>query len=136
MIREESGDAKFRILVDESNKEQIVIILRFVDLDGFVRDQVFQVLGVDDTNATTLQKTIYAILPRYNLLVENLRGMLFLKSVVSFCVRHDIDMPNMCARYMEELCRRLVETRRSEHFFLIDRLIHLVLTLLVYTATT
>ena len=56
-IREEVGDAKFCILVDEaldeSNKEQMAIILRFVDLDGFVRERFFQVMGVDDTNATT-----------------------------------------------------------------------------------
>ena len=37
---------------------------------------------------------------------------------------------------LSELCRRLVETRRSKHFLLIDRLIHLVLTPLVSTATT
>ncbi|KAK2639231.1 hypothetical protein Ddye_027026 [Dipteronia dyeriana] len=50
------------------------IILRFIDLDGFVRERFFQVVGVDDTNATTLQKTICMVLARYNLLVENLRG--------------------------------------------------------------
>ncbi|XVF76082.1 hypothetical protein PTKIN_Ptkin13bG0237600 [Pterospermum kingtungense] len=37
---------------------------------------------------------------------------------------------------LSELCRRLIETRKSEIFFLIDRLIHLVLTLHVSTATT
>ena len=56
-ICEEIRDAKFCILVDEaldeSNKEQMAIILRFVDLDGFVRERFFQVMGVDDTNATT-----------------------------------------------------------------------------------
>ncbi|KAH9751553.1 hypothetical protein KPL71_014337 [Citrus sinensis] len=35
-----------------------------------------------------------------------------------------------------ELCRRFVETKKSQHYFLIDRLIHLVLTLPVSTATT
>ena len=37
---------------------------------------------------------------------------------------------------LSELCQVLVETRKSEHFFLIDRLIRLVLTLPVSTATT
>eukprot|EP00268_Persea_americana_P003041 TRINITY_DN1090_c1_g1_i6.p1 TRINITY_DN1090_c1_g1~~TRINITY_DN1090_c1_g1_i6.p1 ORF type:complete len:144 (-),score=20.65 TRINITY_DN1090_c1_g1_i6:1001-1432(-) len=40
IIREEIGDAKFCILVDESRdeskKEQIATVLRFVDKDGFV----------------------------------------------------------------------------------------------------
>ncbi|KAK3205262.1 hypothetical protein Dsin_019308 [Dipteronia sinensis] len=53
-ICEEIRNAKFCILVDEalyeSNKEQMSIILRFVDLDGFVRERFFQVLGVDDTS--------------------------------------------------------------------------------------
>ena len=35
-----------------------------------------------------------------------------------------------------ELCRGLTETNKSQHYHLIDRLIRLVLTLLVSTATT
>ncbi|XP_052299699.1 uncharacterized protein LOC102614219 [Citrus sinensis] len=37
---------------------------------------------------------------------------------------------------LSELCRRLVETRNSQIYFLLDRLIRLVLTLPVSTATT
>ena len=37
---------------------------------------------------------------------------------------------------LSELCQVLAETRKSEHFFLIDSLIRLVLTLPVSTATT
>ena len=41
-IREEVGNAKFCILVDEavdeSHKEQMAIILKFVDCDGVVRE--------------------------------------------------------------------------------------------------
>ena len=37
---------------------------------------------------------------------------------------------------LSELCRRFVETMKSQHYLLIDRLIRLVLTLLVSTATT
>ncbi|KAL5750564.1 hypothetical protein ACOSP7_025167 [Xanthoceras sorbifolium] len=77
-IREEVGDAKFCILVDEavneSNKEQVAIILRYVDLKGFVRERFFQVISVADTNSSTLKKEICNILMRYNLSVENLRG--------------------------------------------------------------
>ncbi|KAL5825599.1 hypothetical protein ACOSQ3_021662 [Xanthoceras sorbifolium] len=75
-IREEVGDAKFCILVDEavdeSNKEQMTIILRYVDLKGFVRERFFQVMSVTDTNSLTLKKEICNVLTRYNLLIENL----------------------------------------------------------------
>ena len=37
---------------------------------------------------------------------------------------------------LSELCRRFVETMKSQHYLLIDRLIRLVLTLPVSTATT
>ena len=44
-IYEEVRDAKFCILVDEakdaSNKEQMAIVLRFVDIQGFVRERFF-----------------------------------------------------------------------------------------------
>ena len=44
-ICEEVRDAKFCILVDEakdaSNKEQMAIVLRFVDVQGFVRERFF-----------------------------------------------------------------------------------------------
>ncbi|KAL5845765.1 hypothetical protein ACOSQ3_009289 [Xanthoceras sorbifolium] len=77
-IREEVGDAKFCILVDEavdeSNREQMAIILRYVDLKGFVRERFFQVISVHDTNSSTLKKEICNVLARYNLSVENLRG--------------------------------------------------------------
>ncbi|XP_074342837.1 uncharacterized protein LOC141680536 [Apium graveolens] len=46
-IRREIGDAKFCILVDESldvsHKEQMAIILRFVDEEGFVRERFFEI---------------------------------------------------------------------------------------------
>lgn len=44
-IREKIGEAKFCILIDEardvSHKEQMAIVLRFVDLDGFLRERFF-----------------------------------------------------------------------------------------------
>ncbi|KAL5823807.1 hypothetical protein ACOSQ4_021707 [Xanthoceras sorbifolium] len=75
--REKFRDAKFYILVDEavdeSNKEQMGIILRYIDLKGFVREHFFQVMSVTDTNSSTLKKEICNVLTRYNLSVENLR---------------------------------------------------------------
>ncbi|KDO42404.1 hypothetical protein CISIN_1g045230mg, partial [Citrus sinensis] len=77
-IREEVGDAKFCIIVDEaldkSHKEQIAINLRYVDCDGFIRKRFFEIANVDETKALTLKNEICNVLARYNLLVENLRS--------------------------------------------------------------
>ncbi|XP_060965214.1 uncharacterized protein LOC133034190 [Cannabis sativa] len=52
-IREEIGDANFSIIVDEardeSKKEQMSIVLRFVDKDGCVQERFFGLIHVKDT---------------------------------------------------------------------------------------
>nr|GME10607.1 zinc finger MYM-type protein 1-like [Ipomoea batatas]GME10639.1 zinc finger MYM-type protein 1-like [Ipomoea batatas] len=78
-IREEIGDAKFCIIVDEardeSKKEQMSIVLRFfVDRDGFIQERFFGVVHVKDTSASTLKECIFSILSRHNLDVQNIRG--------------------------------------------------------------
>jgi hypothetical protein len=44
-IRNEIGDARFCLIVDESRdesrKEQMAVVLRFVDKEGFVRERFF-----------------------------------------------------------------------------------------------
>ncbi|XP_072087066.1 uncharacterized protein [Arachis hypogaea] len=76
-IREEIGDAKFCIIVDEardkSKKEKMAIVLRFVTLDGFVKVRFFDLVHVTDTCATTLKKELISVLSHYNLQVENIR---------------------------------------------------------------
>ncbi|XP_020243660.1 zinc finger MYM-type protein 1-like [Asparagus officinalis] len=76
-ICEEIGDFKFCILVDESrdesNCEQMAIVLRFVDADGFIRERFFDVIGVEDTTAQTLKK-MCSLYDRNGLLVQNIRG--------------------------------------------------------------
>ncbi|KAG6639849.1 hypothetical protein CIPAW_10G130700 [Carya illinoinensis] len=78
VIREEIGDVKFCILIgeawDESKKEQMAIILRFVDNDGFIREPFFHIVHVKDTMALTLKNEIYVLLSRYDLQIENIRG--------------------------------------------------------------
>ena len=77
-IHEEIGDAKFCILVDkardESKREQMAIILRFVDKEGFIKERFFHIVNVRDTTALTLKNEIYAVLSHYNLHIENIRG--------------------------------------------------------------
>ncbi|GAV91806.1 LOW QUALITY PROTEIN: Dimer_Tnp_hAT domain-containing protein, partial [Cephalotus follicularis] len=50
-----------------------------------------------------------------------------------FDVIHHIDMQNLST--VAELCQKLVETRKSEIYYLIDRLLRLVLILPVYNVT-
>ena len=54
-IYEEIGDAKFCILVDkaqdESKREQMAIILRFVDKEGFIKERFFHIVHIRDTTA-------------------------------------------------------------------------------------
>ena len=62
MIREEIRNAKYCILVnealDEDNKEQMAIVLRFVDGEGYVRERFFDIVEVVDTKALTLKSEI------------------------------------------------------------------------------
>ena len=62
MIREEIRNANYCILVDEAldegNKEQMAIVLRFVDGEGYVREHFFDILEVVDTKALTLKSEI------------------------------------------------------------------------------
>ena len=67
-ICEEIGDAKFCILVDEaqdeSKREQMAIILRFFDKNGFIKERFFHVVHVRDTIVLTLKKEICVVLSR------------------------------------------------------------------------
>ena len=75
-IREEIGDAKFCILIDEaqdeSKREQMAIILRFVDKEGFIKERLFHIVHVRDTTVLTLKNEICAVLSHYNLYIENI----------------------------------------------------------------
>ncbi|XP_008231396.1 PREDICTED: uncharacterized protein LOC103330574 [Prunus mume] len=78
-IREDVGeDGKFCILVDEaldeSQREQMAIILRFVGHDGFIQEQFFDIVSVHDTNSSTLKTKICKVFGRHNLLVKNMCG--------------------------------------------------------------
>ncbi|KAI9200649.1 hypothetical protein LWI28_011185 [Acer negundo] len=52
----------------------MAIILRYVDIKDLLENVFFQVVSVNDTNASTLKKEICNVLARYDLSIENLRG--------------------------------------------------------------
>jgi hypothetical protein len=61
-IREDIGDFKFCIIDDEardeSKREQMAIVLRFIDKDGFIQERFFDLVNVKDTLALTLKNGI------------------------------------------------------------------------------
>ena len=76
-IREEIGDAKFCIMVDEARdefmKEQIAMVFRYVDAEGFVKERFFELIHVVDTATLTLKKGIYSLLSQHCLDIQNIR---------------------------------------------------------------
>ena len=58
-LRNEIGDAKFCLIVDESRdesrKEQMAVVIRFVGKEDFVRERFLDLVHVHDTNSATLK---------------------------------------------------------------------------------
>ena len=61
-IRTEIGDAKFCLIVDESRdesrREQIALVVRFVDQEGFIRERFLDIVHVHDTTSATLKQEL------------------------------------------------------------------------------
>ena len=66
------------ILVDEiqdvSTKEQMAVVLRYVDKKGHVIQRFLEILHVYDTSATTLKQAIDDMFATYGLSISKLRG--------------------------------------------------------------
>ncbi|XP_058222599.1 uncharacterized protein LOC131332410 [Rhododendron vialii] len=69
---------KFCIIVDESqdesNREQMAIVLRFVDKDGLIQERFFDIVHVLNTASATLKEHICTVLACHSLSVQNIRG--------------------------------------------------------------
>ncbi|XP_059638073.1 uncharacterized protein LOC132279995 [Cornus florida] len=59
---------------DESKREQMALVLRYVDKDGFLQERFFDLVHVKDTTSLNLKKDLCAVLSHYNLDIHNLRG--------------------------------------------------------------
>ena len=55
-------------------REQMAIILRFINKEGFIKEHFFHIVHARDITALTLKNEICAVLSRYNLHIENIRG--------------------------------------------------------------
>jgi hypothetical protein len=75
-ILEDLGDSSFAILVNESRnifvKEQLVIILRYVDKKGHVIKRFLGITHVSNTRAAELKGTINSMLSKHNLSISRL----------------------------------------------------------------
>ncbi|XP_073037899.1 uncharacterized protein [Primulina eburnea] len=78
MVREEVGDKYFCILVDEardiSKREQMAIILRFVNNHGILTERFFVIKSVSDTTSMNLKNEISNVLVHHDLHVKKIRG--------------------------------------------------------------
>ncbi|KAI0516273.1 hypothetical protein KFK09_008945 [Dendrobium nobile] len=77
-IKEEIGENYFSLLVDEardiSSKEQMAIVVRFVNKKGMVVERFLGIIHVAKTTARTLKKSIEELLSTYGLSISKLRG--------------------------------------------------------------
>ncbi|KAG4126609.1 hypothetical protein ERO13_D10G167366v2 [Gossypium hirsutum] len=79
VIREEIGDRKFSIIMDEardeSKKEQMTIILKFADKQRQVKEQFFDIVHVKYTASLTLKNVIFNVLLQHSYDgASNIRG--------------------------------------------------------------
>jgi hypothetical protein len=77
-VQKEICNAKFCIIVDESRdesrKEQMALVVHFVDRDGFIREHFLDLIHVHDTYSATLKQELCYILSLHNLDVKNIHG--------------------------------------------------------------
>ncbi|XP_023735217.1 uncharacterized protein LOC111883080 [Lactuca sativa] len=77
-IRSEVGDSYVCVMVDESRdeskKEQMTIVLRFVDEEGIIRERFLDLVHVKDTLSLTLKTNMWRQLLHYQFDVSKIRG--------------------------------------------------------------
>ncbi|XP_058765096.1 uncharacterized protein LOC131638551 [Vicia villosa] len=78
VIMEEIGDRQFSVLVDESRdisiKEQMVVMLRFLNDKGKVVEQIIALHHVKYTTSEPLKDALYGILDRHTLSISSILG--------------------------------------------------------------
>ncbi|KAF8396511.1 hypothetical protein HHK36_018134 [Tetracentron sinense] len=77
-IINEVGDFLFSILIDESRdisiKEQMVVVLRYVDKRGYVIERFLCIVHVTETTAISLKAAVDEIFSKHGLSITRLRG--------------------------------------------------------------
>jgi hypothetical protein len=75
-IKEEIGGCLFSVLVDESRdmsvKEQMVVVVRFVNKKGEVIEHFLGIKHVNDTTSESLKKALVDMLSDHSLFIANI----------------------------------------------------------------
>ncbi|XP_057993157.1 uncharacterized protein LOC131174110 [Hevea brasiliensis] len=78
IITRDLGDALFSILFDEARdvpaKEQMAIVIRYVDKNGHAVEHILGIVHVTDTSALSLKAAINALFSKHSLSISRLRG--------------------------------------------------------------
>ena len=77
-IVEEIGGDVFCLLVDESadvsGKEQMAVVLRYVDKSGLIKERLIGIVHVSETSASCLKSSIDSLFGKYGLSIKQVRG--------------------------------------------------------------
>jgi len=77
-ILQELGDDVFCLLVDESRdvscKEQMAVVLRYVDKCGIVKERFVGLVHVAETSSSCLKPSIDSLLAKFKLSLKQVRG--------------------------------------------------------------
>jgi hypothetical protein len=78
VIMGEIGERQFSVLIDESRdisvKEQMAVMLRYVNNEGKVIEWFLALKHVKDTTSNALKQALFSLLDKYNLSITRLRG--------------------------------------------------------------
>ncbi|XP_027158050.1 zinc finger MYM-type protein 1-like [Coffea eugenioides] len=78
IIVNDIGHGLFAILCDEScdasTKEQLAVVIRYVDLHGYVIEHFLGILHVSDATALSLKKAIDVLFSKHGLSISQIRG--------------------------------------------------------------
>jgi len=112
-IRHEIGDARFYLIVDEtrdeSKREQMTLVIRFVDRSGFIRERFLDIIHVKDTTASTLEEEIFPLFYLITILMFKIledKGMIVLVICVEsgmVCKLYSLMIAFMHIMYIVEL---------------------------------
>ncbi|XP_072088033.1 uncharacterized protein [Arachis hypogaea] len=109
---------------DESKREQMSVVLGFVDKHICVQERFFDLIHVSDTCSLTLKTEISSVLSHHNLDVQNLRGQGYDGELV-ICVVNGMDCKlYFCSRLNQTgTLQRAGDTRWSSHLNSVRRLL-------------